>query len=89
MAENRDEENRSAPLHKQGGNWKRENATPASAKPESHSKPAKRAYEERERERASPAEQSQQDNARADRNPGNFREDRERASQAGRKGGER
>jgi hypothetical protein len=76
MAENRDEENRSAPLHKQGGNWKRENATPASAKPESPRKPAKHAYEERERERASHADQSHQDNARGDRNPGNFRNDR-------------
>jgi hypothetical protein len=47
-----------------------------SPKPESASKPGKRAYEERERDRASQADQSHQDNARdnagGDRNPGNF-----------------
>jgi general stress protein YciG len=58
-------------------------------KPESASKPGKHAYEERERERASQVDQSHQDNARGDRNPGNFQNDRERASEAGRKGGQR
>ena len=58
-------------------------------KPESASKPGKHGYEERERDRASQSDQSHQDNARGDRNPGNFQNDRERASEAGRKGGER
>jgi general stress protein YciG len=58
-------------------------------KPESASKPGKQAYEERERDRASQIDQSHQDNARGDRNPGNFQNDRERASEAGRKGGQR
>ena len=62
---------------------------PDSPKPESASKPGKRAYEERERDRASQIDQSHQDNARGDRNPGNFQNDRERASEAGRKGGQR
>jgi general stress protein YciG len=57
-------------------------------KPESASRPGKRA-EERERDRASQIDQSHQDNARGDRNPGNFQNDRERASEAGRKGGQR
>jgi len=48
-----------------------------SPKPESASKPGqrapeKRAFEERERDRASQIDQSHQDNARGDRNPGNF-----------------
>jgi hypothetical protein len=43
-----------------------------SPKPEPASKPGKRAYEERERDRASQIDQSHQDNARGDRNPGNF-----------------
>ena len=60
-----------------------------SPKPESASKPGKRANEERERDRASQIDQSRQDNARGDRNPGNFQNDRERASEAGRKGGQR
>lgn len=61
---------------------------PDSAKPESASKPGKRAFEERERDRASHVDQSHQDNARGDRNPGNFRNEPERASEAGRKGGQ-
>ena len=60
-----------------------------SPKPESASKPGKRANEERERDRASQIDQSRQDNARGDRNPGNFQNDRERASEAGRTGGQR
>ena len=60
-----------------------------SPRPESASKPAKHAYEQNERDRASQADQSHQDNARGDRNPGSFRNDRERASEAGRKGGQR
>lgn len=60
-----------------------------SPKPESASKPGKHAYEERERERASQIDKSHQDNSRGDRNPGNFRNDPERASEAGRKGGQR
>jgi general stress protein YciG len=60
-----------------------------SPKPESASKPGKRAYEEHERDRASQIDKSHQDNSRGDRNPGNFRNDRERASEAGRKGGQR
>lgn len=60
-----------------------------SPKPESATKPGKQAYEERERERASQADQSHQENARGDRNPGNFRNDPERASEAGRTGGRR
>jgi general stress protein YciG len=62
------------------------NQTP---KPEPASKPEKRSYEQRERERASQVDQSHQDNGRGDRNPGNFQNDRERASEAGRKGGQR
>jgi general stress protein YciG len=62
------------------------NQTP---KPESASKRDKRSYEQRERERASQVDQSHQDNARGDRNPGNSQNDRERASEAGRKGGQR
>jgi len=58
-------------------------------KPESASKPGKHGYEERERDRANQIDQSHQDNARGDRNPGNFQNDRERASEAGRKGGQR
>ena len=58
-------------------------------KPESASRPGKRAFEERERDRASQIDQSHQDNARGDRNPGNFQNDRERGSEAGRKGGQR
>ncbi|HET6160378.1 MAG TPA: KGG domain-containing protein [Dongiaceae bacterium] len=58
-------------------------------KPESASKPDKHAYEDREMERLKRTNKSHQDNARGDRNPGNFQNDRERASQAGRKGGER
>jgi hypothetical protein len=57
---------------------------PDSPKPESASKPGKRAYEERERDRASQVDQSHQDNARGDRNPGNFQN-----REAGRKSGER
>ena len=60
-----------------------------SPKEESASKPGKRSYEQHERDRASHSDQSHQDNARGDRNPGNFRNDRERASEAGRKGGQR
>ena len=63
-----------------------ENRNQQSPKPESASKPAKRAYEEHERERASNMDQ---DNARGERNAGNFQNDRERASEAGRKGGQR
>jgi hypothetical protein len=63
MAENRNEENRGMP---------RDYAKPDSAKPESASKPGKRAYDERDRERASEADKLHQDNARGDRNPGNF-----------------
>jgi general stress protein YciG len=75
MAENRN----------QHDNWSRDQQ---GAKPESASKPGKRAYEERERDRASQIDKSHQDNARGNRNPGNFRNDRERASEAGRKGGQ-
>ena len=57
---------------------------PDSPKPESASKPGKRAHEEHERERASQIDQSHQDNARGDRNPGNFQN-----RDAGRKSGER
>jgi general stress protein YciG len=60
-----------------------------SPKPESAGKPSKHAYEERERDRASQIDKSHQDNARGDRNPGNFRNDPHRASEAGRKGGQR
>lgn len=60
-----------------------------SPKPESASKPGKRAEEDRERDRASQIEHAHHDNARGDRNPGNFQNDRERASEAGRKGGQR
>lgn len=70
----------------QGGNWRPDQQ---GAKPESASKPGKHAYEERERDRASQIDKSHQDNARGDRNPGNFQNDRERASEAGRKGGQR
>ena len=73
--------------HQQGGF--QQGNRPDSPKPESASKPGKRAYEERERDRASQVDQSHQDNARGDRNPGNFQNDRERASEAGRKGGQR
>jgi general stress protein YciG len=76
MAENRN----------QHDNWSRDQQ---GAKPESASKPGKRAYEERERDRASQIDKSHQDNARGDRNPGNFRNDPERASEAERKGGQR
>ena len=51
---------------------------------ESASTPGKRPFEERERDRASHSDQSHQDNARGDRNPGNFQN-----REAGRKGGER
>jgi uncharacterized protein len=60
-----------------------------SQKPESASKGGKRPYEERERDRASEMDQSHEGQSRGNRNPGNFRNDRERASEAGRKGGER
>src|SRR5690242_11213989 len=56
---------------------------------EQASKPGQRSHEEHERDRASHSDQSHQDNSRGDRNPGNFRNDRERASEAGRKGGQR
>jgi hypothetical protein len=56
-----------------------------SPKPESASKPGKHGYEERERDRASNPDQSRQDNARGDRNPGNFQNEKD----AGRKGGQR
>lgn len=79
MAENQKQQQ---PPHQQGNR-------PDSPKPESASKPGKRPHEERERDRASQIDQSHQDNARGDRNPGNFRNDPERASEAGRKGGER
>ena len=62
MAENK---NPQQPQYQQGNR-------PDSPKPESASKPGKRAYDERERDRASQADQSHQDNARGDRNPGNF-----------------
>ena len=58
-----------------------------SLKPESAGKPGKRAFEERDRDRASQIDQSHQDNARGDRNPGNFQNDRDR--EAGRKSSER
>jgi hypothetical protein len=57
---------------------------PDSPKPETASKPGKRPFEEHERDRASHSDQSHQDNARGDRNPGNFQN-----REAGRKGGER
>jgi hypothetical protein len=50
----------------------RQDNRPDSPKPESASKPGKRAHDERERDRASQVDQSHQDNARGDRNPGNF-----------------
>jgi general stress protein YciG len=62
------------------GNPKHQQNAP---KPESASKPGKHAFEERERDRASQVDQSHQDNARGERNPGNFQNDRERASEAG------
>ena len=43
------------------------------------SAPEKSANEQRERDRASHADQSQ-DNARGDRNPGNFQQDQKRGS---------
>jgi len=55
---------------------------PDSPKPDSANKPGKRAYEERDR--ASQIDQSHQDNARGDRNPGNFQN-----REAGRKSSER
>jgi len=87
MAERRDDENRGAPMHKQGGNWTREHERPDSAGSESHEK-AKHISEDRARERLDRPHKSQ-DDERGDRNLGNFREDRERASEAGRKGGQR
>ena len=66
------------PQHQQG------NRTD-SPKPESASKPGKHGYEERERDRASNPDQGRQDNARGDRNPGNFQNEKD----AGRKGGQR
>jgi general stress protein YciG len=74
MAENRN----------QHDTWSRDQQ---GARPESASKPGKHAYEERDR--ASQIDKSHQDNARGDRNPGNFRNDPERASEAGRKGSQR
>lgn len=71
MAENR---NHQRPQYRQG--MKQD-----SPKPESASKPTKRAYEERERDRASQADQSHQDNARGDRNPGNFQNNPNKGSQ--------
>ena len=62
MAENK---NPQQPQYQQGHR-------PDSPKPESGSKPGKHGYDERERDRASQADQSHQDNARGDRNPGNF-----------------
>ena len=56
-----------------------------SPKPESASKPGKHGYEERERDRAGHPDQGHQDNARGDRNPGNFQNEKD----AGRKGGQR
>jgi hypothetical protein len=67
MAENKRPQQ---PQHQQGGY--QQGNRPDSPKPESASKPGKRAYEERERDRASQIDQSHQDNARGDRNPGNF-----------------
>jgi general stress protein YciG len=58
-----------------------------SQKPESASKGGKRPNEERERDRASEMDQSHEGQSRGNRNP--FRNDRERASQAGREGGGR
>ena len=58
-----------------------------SPKPESASKSGKRPYEERERDRASEMDQSHEGQPRGNRNP--FRNDREGASEAGRKGGGR
>ena len=53
---------------------------PESAKREreSASKAGKSAHEQRERDRASQADKSHQDNARGDRNPGNFQIDQKR-----------
>lgn len=65
------------------------------AKPESASNPQKHGFEQWEREHASQIDKSKQDdthgdrNARGDRNPGNFQKDRDKASDAGRKGGQR
>ena len=61
-------------------------------KPESASKGGKRPHEERGREeqgrdRASEMDQSHEGQSRGNRNP--FRDERERASEAGRKGGGR
>jgi general stress protein YciG len=85
MAENKHPQQQ--PQHQQGGY--QQGNRPDSPKPESASKPGKRSYEERERDRASQIDQSHQDNARGDRNPGNFQNDRDRFSEAGRKGGQR
>ena len=74
MADNKQQQ----PQHHQG------NRTD-SPKPESASKPGKHAYDERERDRASNPDQGHQDNARGDRNPGNFQNEKD----AGRKGGQR
>ena len=79
MAENQKHQQ---PQHQQGSY--QQGNRPDSPKPESASKPGKRAYEERERDRASQIDQSHQDNARGDRNPGNFQN-----REAGRKSSER
>lgn len=70
------------PQHQQGGY--QQGNRPDSPKPESAGKVGKRAYEERERDSASEIDQSHHDNARGDRNPGNFRN-----KEAGRKDSER
>jgi hypothetical protein len=56
---------------------------PESAKreQESASKAGKSAHEQRERDRASQADKSHQDNARGDRNPGNFQQDQKRGGE--------
>src|SRR5262245_53374732 len=72
MADNKQQQQ---PQHQQQGNRQ------DSPKPESASKPGKRGYDERERDRASHPDQSRQDNARGDRNPGNFQDNPNKGGQ--------
>jgi general stress protein YciG len=61
-----------------------EYARPSSSKPESASKPAKAAYEDRGRDRASSPRESASE---AGHEPGKFRDDPQRSPEAGRKVG--
>jgi hypothetical protein len=58
------------PQHQQGGY--QQGNRPDSPKPESASNPGQRAEKERERDRAGQIDHAHHDNARGDRNPGNF-----------------